>query len=128
MLADVHKHFETDVVYLTHVTGTPVRLTARIHRKQIVERPPLGSTDTAQRFDVADRIIFQKSQLLNPAAGLLSKSFIIVNADEAYFSGPTKPERDGYIWCEVTEVSASDLEALIAELDLTDPAWEGVLA
>jgi hypothetical protein len=126
-LADVHKHFEVDVVHLTHATGTPVRMTVRVHRKQITERPPLGMSDLASMFDTADRIIFQKSQLPSVPEGVLSKSYIIVSNTEAYFSGASKPERDGYIWCEVTEVVQSELDALIAELDITDLVWEGIL-
>lgn len=127
-LADVHKHFEVSAVYLTHATGTPIPLTVRVHRKQIIERPPLGSSDEITgMLDIHDRIIFQKSQLPNVPEGILSKAYVILSATEAYYTGPSKPERDGYLWVEVSEVSQSDLTALIAQLDLSGSAWAGIL-
>lgn len=128
MLADVHEHFEVSAVYLTHATGIPVPVTVRVHRKQVVERPSLGSSDeVAGMLDIHDRIIFQKSQLPIVPEGVLSKAYVILSATEAYFTGPTKPEREGYLWVEVTELSQADLTALIALVDLSNPAWEGVL-
>lgn len=126
MLGDVHKHFEIPAVYLTHATGTPIAVTVRIHRKPVVERPQF-ETDAAAMLDAADRIIFQKSQLPSVPEGVLANAYLIVSATEAYFTGPSRPEREGYLWVEVTEVAQSDLDALIEDLDLTAPAWAGVL-
>lgn len=126
MLGDVHKHFEIPAVYLTHATGTPIAVTVRVHRKPIVERPQF-ETDAAAMLDTADRIIFQKTQLPNSPEGVLSRAYVILSSDEAYFTGPSKPEREAYIWVEVSEVAQTELTALIADLDLSDPAWIGVL-
>ena len=126
MLSDVHNHFEISAVYLTHATGTPIAVTVRVHRKPIVERPQF-ETDAAAMLDTADRIIFQKSQLPVAPEGVMSKAYVILSSSEAYFTGPSKPERDAYIWVEVSEVAQTELTALIADLDLSDPAWIGVL-
>lgn len=126
MLSDVHNHFEISAVYLTHATGTPIAITVRVHRKPIVERPQF-ETDAAAMLDTADRIIFQKSQLPVVPEGVMSKAYVILSSSEAYFTGPSKPERDAYIWVEVSEVAQTELTALIADLDLSDPAWIGVL-
>lgn len=127
MLADVHEHFEIPAVYLTHATGTPVAVTVRLHRKQIVERPPLGESDLAAMLDIADRIIFKKSQLPAVVEGVMSNAFVIFGPEEAYITGPSKPMRENYIWVEVTEIGAEDLTALIGQVDLGDPAWGGIL-
>ena len=126
MLSDVHNHFEISAVYLTHGTGTPIAVTVRVHRKPIVARPQF-ETDAAAMLDTADRIIFQKSQLPVVPDGVMSKAYVILSSSEAYFTGPSKPERDAYIWVEVSEVAQTELTALIADLDLSDPAWIGVL-
>jgi len=128
MLGDVHRHFEIPAVYLTHATGTPVAVTVRLHRKQVAERPPLGSSDeVAAMLDIHDRVIFQKSQLPYAPEGVLSKSYVIFSTTEAYFTGPSKPERETYLWCEVTDVPQAELTTLIGQVDLGDPAWVGVL-
>ena len=128
MLADVHQHFEVNAVYLTHATATPFAVTVRLHRKQIIERPSLGGSDKlAGMLDIHDRIIFQKSQLPNSPEGVLSRAYVIFSATEAYFTGPSKPEREGYIWVEVSEVPQAQLTALISQVDLDYQAWMGVL-
>jgi hypothetical protein len=52
---------------------------------------------------------------------------VILSSTEAYFTGPSKPERETYIWVEVSEVAQTELTALIVDLDLSDPVWIGVL-
>lgn len=129
MLADVHKHFEIPAVYLTHVTGTPVAVTVRLHRKQIVERPPIGtSEEVAGMLDIHDRIVFQKSQLPVVPEGVLSKSYVIFGPEEAYVTGPTMPEREGYIYCEVAETSQADLDALIAAIHDNEDAFSSAFS
>ena len=128
MLGDVHRHFEIPAVYLTHAAGQPVAVTVRLHRKQIVERPPIGGSDeVAGMFDIHDRIIFQQSQMPVVPEGVLKDAFVIFGPNEAYRTGASKPERETYFWVEVSEVSQKALDALITQLDLTDPAWVGIL-
>lgn len=129
MLAGVHQHFEIKAVYLTHATGVPCPVTVRLHRKQIIERPSLGSyaDELAGMLDIHDRIIFQKSQLPNSPEGVLSRAYVIFSATEAYYTGPSKPEREGYIWVEVSEVPQAQLSTLISQVDLAHTAWLGVL-
>lgn len=128
MLADVHQHFDINAVYLTHATATPFAVTVRLHRKQIIERPSLGSYDEfAGMLDIHDRIIFQKAQLPNSPEGVLSRAYVIFSATEAYFTGPSKPKREGYIWVEVSEVPQIELSALISQVDIAHPAWIGIL-
>lgn len=118
MLGDVHKHFEIPAIYLTHATGTPVAVTVRLHRKQLVERPPLGTDDeVVAMLTTEDRIIFQKSQLPIVPEGVLSRSMVIFSPSEIYNTGPTKPERDGYIWCSVTGTTGqAEMQALVVAI------------
>lgn len=124
----VHAEFEVPAVYLTKPTGTPAALTVRIHRKPVQERLPYADFgDSAAMLDMHDRVIFKKSDLPVVPEGVLSKAYVIVGPTEAYLTGPSKPEREGYFWVEVSEVAQADLTALIAQLDLNDPAYLGIL-
>ena len=128
MLGDVHKHFEIAAVYLTHAEGVPIPVTVRLHRKQMMDRLTAGDFgDSAAMLDIHDRIIFQKSQIPDVPEGVMPRSYVIFGPEEAYLTGASKPERETYLWVEVSEVSQSDLTSLIGELDLSDPAWAGVL-
>lgn len=128
MLGNVHQHFEIPAVYLTHAAGVPVSVRVRIHRKQVVERLPGDFADGAAMLDIHDRIVFQKSQLPDAPEGVLKDSFVIVGPTEAYRTGASQPEREEYIYCEVGEVPQAHLTQLISLLDLTDPAYIGILS
>lgn len=127
MLGDVHQHFEIPAVYLTHAAGVPVPVCVRLHQKQIIEKPPGDFSDGAAMLDICDRIVFQKCQLPDVPEGVLKDAFVIFGPTEAYYTGASKPEREGYIYCEVSAVPQADLVALIAQIDLFDPAYTGVL-
>lgn len=110
MLADVHEHFEIPAVYLTHVGGDPVAVTVRLHRKQIVERLTSGEfADSGAMLDIHDRVIFKKSQLPIVPEGVMSRAFVIFDTSECYVTGPSKPEREGYLWCEVSPTPPDEL-------------------
>lgn len=123
-LADIHETFEIPAVYLTHAAGTPVRVNVRLHQRQIVDEQLLDDWAAAGKFlDMTNRIIFQKSEVPSVA----SQSYVIFGNSEAYFTGPSKPEREGYIWVEVSEVSQADLTAFLASVDTSGEAWEGII-
>lgn len=128
MLADVHQHFEVAAVYLTHAAGTPIPVKVRLHQKQIVEKLPGDFSDGASMLDLHDRIVFEKQQLPAVPEGVLKDAFVIFGPSEAYRTGASKPEREGYIYCEVSAVSQVHLDALIGNLDLANPAYLGVLS
>lgn len=124
-LAQVHSAFEIPAVYLTHAAGTPLRVLVRLHRKQIVSEQQIDDwTNAGKLLDTADRIVFAPTAPTN----VLRNAFVIFGNSEAYQTGPSKPERDGYRWVEVSEVSQADLNNLLADLDTSDPAiWEGII-
>lgn len=123
-LADIHETFEIPAVYLTHTAGTPVRANVRLHQRQIVDEQLLDDWAAAGKFlDLTNRIIFRASEV--PAVA--SRSYVIFGNTEAYFTGASKPEREGYIWVEVTEVSKIDLSALLSTIDTSGPTWEGIV-
>lgn len=124
-LADIHETFEIPAVYLTHAAGTPVRVNVRLHQRQIVDEQLLDDWAAAGKFlDMTNRIIFRKSEVPSVA----SRSYVIFGNSEAYITGASKPEREGYIWVEVSEVSQADLSALLAPIDTTGKLWEGILS
>ena len=127
MLGDVHRHFEIPAVYLTHAAGIPIPVSVRLHQKQVVEKLPGDFSDGAAMLDIHDRIVFQKSQMPAVPEGVLKDAFVIFGTEEAYRTGPSKPEREEYIYCEVSVVSQVHLDALIAQLDLSNPAYSGIL-
>lgn len=128
MLGDVHHHFEIPAVYLTHAAGTPVPVRVRLHQKQIVEKLPGDFSDGAAMLDICDRIVFQKSQLPDVPEGVLKDAFVIFGPTEAYYTGASKPQREGYIYCEVSAVLQAALDELIEGINLSDPAYIGILA
>ncbi|UVK46822.1 hypothetical protein BPNPMPFG_002532 [Mesorhizobium sp. AR07] len=122
---DIHRTFEIPAVYLTHAAGVAVRANVRLHLKQVLSK--VQSRDwlpTASLQDETNRIIFQTIEV----AEVLSKAYVILGASEAYRTGTTEPEVDGYIQVEVAEVPAAELAALLAATNTTGPAWEGILA
>lgn len=128
-LARVHRTFERPAVYLTHAAGTPIPVNVRIHRKQIVDSLPQVDdwSNGAEAMTLADRIIFDRNEVGN----VLPNSYVIYRPPsrpvEGYITGPTKPEREGYVWVEVTPISQDDLDALVEQLDTSDPVWRGTL-
>lgn len=128
MLGDVHQHFEIPAVYLTHAAGVPVPVRVRLHQKPVVEKLPGDFSDGAGIFELSDRIVFRKCQLPEVPEGILKDAFVIFSPTEAYRTGPSKPEREEYIYCEVGKVLQADLDDLITEIDLYDPAYTGILS
>lgn len=125
-LARVHTTFERPAVYLTHAAGLPVTVNVRIHRKQVIENLD-GFTDAAAMLNLTDRIIFNQCEV----AKVLHNAYVIYKPPgrpvEGYLTGPSKPEREGYIWVEVSPLSEDDLSAFVAQIDTSDPVWEGIL-
>ncbi len=124
-LADIHETFEIPAVYLTHAGGTPVRVNVRLHQRQVVSEQLIDDWAAAGKMlDMTNRIIFDKGEVSSVA----SQSYVIFGNSEAYFTGPSKPEREGYIWVEVSEVSKDDLTRLLTCLDTSGDVWEGIIS
>lgn len=111
---------------MTHAAGLPVLVNVRIHRKQIVENVD-AFTDAAAVLNLTDRIIFSQCEVPK----VLHNAYVIYKPPgrpvEGYITGPSKPEREGFIWVEVSPLSEEDLAAFIAQIDTSDPLWEGIL-
>ncbi|RWI96439.1 MAG: hypothetical protein EOR22_06680 [Mesorhizobium sp.] len=124
-LGHIHATFELSAVYLTHAAGTPVRVTVRLHKAQV------ASQNQAEDFrngptllDLTNRIVFQLAQLPK----VHNKAYVIFGNSEAYLTGPSQPEREGYVRSDVTEVSQADLTTFLAGIDTTGPVWEGIIS
>src|SRR5690606_37797540 len=124
-LAEIHRTFQLPAVYLTHAAGVPIRVNVRLHRRQLVGEFHMGEwTNAAAITDVSDRVIFRASEVGNP----LPRSYVIFSNTEVYQIGPTKPEREGYIWTDVSEVSKADVESLLLKIDPSHAAYQGLLS
>ncbi|TIU88798.1 MAG: hypothetical protein E5W06_00065 [Mesorhizobium sp.] len=124
-LGHIHATFERSAVYLTHAAGTPVRVTVRLHKAQV------ASQNQAEDFrngptllDLTNRIVFQLAQLPK----VHNRAYVIFGNSEAYLTGPSQPEREGYVRSDVTEVSQADLTTFLAGIDTTGPVWEGIIS
>ena len=124
-LGDIHRTFQLPAVYLTHAAGTPVRVNVRLHQKHFVSEQLLGEWGNgAALLDMTDRIIFQQSEV----AEVLQRAYVIFGNSEVYLTGPSRPERETYLWVEVSEVSKADITSLLALIDTSNPAYEGILS
>lgn len=124
-LGDIHRTFEIPAVYLTHAAGTPISVDVRLHRKPVVANIEVDDwSNVAARVETADRIVFRTSQL----GQVLGKAYVIFGNAEAYMTGPSKPEREGFVHVEVSDVSQADLDALLGSIDTTGPIWARVLS
>lgn len=125
-LADIHETFELSAVYLTHAAGNPVRVNVRLHKAQVVAKNQVDDfTHGAAMLDLTNRIIFQQSGALSK---VVNNAYVIFSNSEAYRTGPSKPERETYLWVEVSEVSQADITALLAGIDTSGPVWEGIIS
>ena len=125
-LGDIHETFEIPAVYLTHAAGTPVRVNVRLHKAQVVAQNQVDDfSHGASMLDLTNRIIFQQTTDL---PNVLNNAYVIFGNSEAYRTGPSKPERETYLWVEVSEVSQADLTTLLASVDTSDPVWEGIIS
>ena len=125
-LAVIHRTFQYPAVYLTHAEGTPVPVLVRRHAKHVAPKQQVGDwADSSSTYDMATRIVFDLAEL--PA--VLPRAFVILSATEAYRTGPTKPEREGYVFCEVTDVSQEELTLLLSSpsIDTDAVEWDAVL-
>lgn len=104
-------------------------MNVRIHRKQIVAAHDEDGdfTAAASLLTLADRIIFDTREVPQ----VYGRAYVFYRPPgrplEGYITGASKPEREGYIWVEVTPLSSEDLDELIAQVDTSHPAWEGTL-
>lgn len=123
-LARIHKEFEHDAVYLTHAAGNAVAVKVRLHLKQIVGEQQIDDwTSAGKMLDLHSRIIFKQSEVATP----LPRTYVVFSPTEAYIVGPSKPERETYVWCEVSECPAPELRALLNATDRENPAWGDLL-
>lgn len=125
MLSIVHRTFEVEGVYLTHVGGSPSRVNVRIHRKPTVERLTYGDFDdsAAGSWAAEDIIIFDLAQVAKP----LNNAFLIVGPEEGYIINSTKPAQDGYQGTAVSEMTVAQITALLGQVDTASPVWEGIV-
>ncbi|MGX7874467.1 hypothetical protein ACVDG5_018395 [Mesorhizobium sp. ORM6] len=125
-LADIHETFELPAVYLTHAAGTPVRVNVRLHKAQVAPKNQADDfSNGATMLDLTNRIIFQQTASLSK---VVNNAYVIFGNSEAYRTGPSKPERETYLWVEVSEVSQADLSAFLAGIDTSGPVWEGIIS
>ena len=118
----LHGEMQVAAVYLTHLTGDPVRVEVRIH----TDINPVEVLRASSPFiDTTPRVIFEEAVAPRP----LTLAYVIVSEDEIYRTGPAKTPEDGMVQVEVSPLLDSERAAFLAALDPdTDlPVWEGIL-
>lgn len=125
-LAKVHAHTSVPAVYLTHAAGNPVRLDVQVHVQLQRHENEFTFVSTPGLLDLTPRLEFQMSQL--PTSKVMQNACVFVSATEVYFTGPSRPARDGYMEVEVTEADADTIARFTAPFiaDGFGPEWDGI--
>jgi hypothetical protein len=120
-LLPVHETFSIPAVYLTHAAGTPVPVNIRLHQRPAVLEAQ-GEDGTGQIVDIVDRVIFKVAEVAN----VVASAFVILSDVEAYVTGPSRPEREGFIWVEVRTATKAELASLLSQVDTSGDEWRGI--
>ncbi|KVK62710.1 MULTISPECIES: hypothetical protein [Agrobacterium] len=94
----------------------------RLHQRPAVLEAQ-GEDGTGQMVDIVDRVIFKVSEVTN----VVASAFVILSDVEAYVTGPSRPEREGFVWVEVRNATKAELASLLALVDTSGDAWRGIL-
>lgn len=108
----IHRTFEVPAIYLTHLSGVPVAVQVRIHTGISQPAEDFTGIEMSPRFEMQPRIIFRSSQVSNPAP----KGLVVVSATEMYRIGTSRPEREGFIEVDMTQIGRSELPLLVTAL------------
>ena len=123
-LADIHRTFEIEGVYLISSVHEPIRVNVRLHQRHSITENTLAAWgNAASMLDMTDRMIFTQAEVRSVA----SKSHVILGPGEVYVMGPTRPVRETYITVEITQMSEKDALAFTQALDTSHEAYEGIL-
>ncbi|EGL63573.1 hypothetical protein AGRO_3642 [Agrobacterium sp. ATCC 31749] len=120
-LLPVHETFSIPAVYLTHAAGIPVPVNIRLHQRPAVIEVQ-GEDGTGQIIDIADRVIFTVAEVAN----VVTSAFVILSDTEAYVTGPSRPEREGFVWVEVRTATKAELASLLSQVDTAGDEWRGI--
>lgn len=120
-LLPVHQTFSIPAVYLTHAAGTPVPVNVRLHQRPAAIEAQ-GEDGAGQLTDIVDRVIFDISEV-DP---VMTNAYVIFSESEAYVTGPSRPEREGFVWVEVSTVSKTQLATLLSQVDTSGDEWKGI--
>jgi hypothetical protein len=120
-LLPVHDTFSIPAVYLTHAAGTPVPVNIRLHQRPAVLEAQ-GEDGTGQMIDIVDRVILKVAEVAN----VVASAFVILSDAEAYVTGPSRPEREGFVWVEVRNATRAELASLLALMDTSGDEWRGI--
>lgn len=120
-LLPVHETFSIPAVYLTHAAGIPVPVNIRLHQRPAVIEAQ-GKDGTGQIIDIVDRVIFKVAEVAN----VVTSAFVILSDSEAYVTGPSRPEREGFVWVEVRTATKAELVSLLSQVDTAGDEWRGI--
>ncbi len=120
-LLPVHDTFSIPAVYLTHAAGTPVPVNIRLHQRPAVLEAQ-GEDGTGQMIDIVDRVVLRVAEVAN----VVASAFVILSDAAAYVTGPSRPEREGFVWVEVRNATRAELASLLALMDTSGDEWRGI--
>lgn len=120
----VHGTFAIPAIYLTHITGTPVRANVRVHTKIATNENDFTWPGTSGYVEMQPRIVFDALEVPD----VLGKALVIVSATEMYRVDLAEPNREGFIATQCVGLSPLECQSVVADLGpVSGPEWEGVL-
>ncbi|QNP78423.1 hypothetical protein [Agrobacterium tumefaciens] len=93
----------------------------RLHQRPAVLEAQ-GEDGSGQIVDIVDRVIFKVAEVAN----VVASAFVILSDAEAYVTGPSRPEREGFIWVEVRTATKAELASLLSQVDTSGDEWRGI--
>lgn len=123
-LAPVHETFSIPAVYLTHAEGTPVPVNVRLHQRPVVASQQGGEdwAGGAQMLDLVDRIVFDATEVPE----VVTNAYVLFSDSEAFRTGASRPQRDGFISVEVSDVTGPQLATLLGKVDTSGDEWKAI--
>lgn len=108
----IHRTFEVPATYLTHLDGVPVAVRVRIHSSVSAPGEDFTGMEMAPRYELQPKIIFRTDEVPNPAP----KGLVVVDANEIYRIGTSRPDREGYTEVDMVRVGRDELKVIVPKL------------
>jgi hypothetical protein len=119
----VHGTFAVPAVYLTHISGTPVRVNVRVHTKVTPNENEFTWPSTSGYVEIVPKIIFDAVEIPE----VLGKSLVVLSPTEIYRIAMAEPNREGFLSSDCELLSPADCATMVVAINTSGAAWEGIL-